>query len=353
MDLKTSEVAKVIGRIVNKPKVEGDKRMDRLRTKLEKELKRFIEDPTNMGIVDNITRHIAELEDITSDEVSKPSHDRAKTNVAVASSRMRRTHYAAYMAGKWSDSDDLGDDFKSWMHNAAADGAISLGETIDQAVKNSKAGFEEKGLLKVFRSGAYEDARRFLDLSKPFHPDSPLTKYNSARVDILSKEPERRRLGIETLLSIKPPSDQSRRAEISWHLNNYECFKNSEHVVRHAIRTNDPDRLEIIDHQLKNNAEEAERLVDRISWDNQTEHNRLVMVTFSVGLAGCSYLGIDPDALTTVQDLIKHGVEIIAGLTNSTTGDEVLQASFIGDGGLAYFSGDEVLRATFGDGGLA
>lgn len=351
MDLKNTNIAKIVENLGKRK--QGDKNYEVVRSKLEEELRRFVDDSSNMGIVDNVMRYVNELEGIEMTDVSSSTFDRTQTNVVQASARVRRTHYAAYMAGKWSNSDEIGDDFKCWMHNSAADGAISLANLLDHILKKKTVANEDAGLVKVFRASAYEDAARFLDLSKPFAENSPLTKYNIARLDILSKEKERRRIGIDHLKNIQPPHSGARRPELSWHQNNYDCFRSSDFSVRQIIQTHDPDSLPVIEHRLEENANIAKELVSSSSWTNQTQLNRVVMVSFSVGVAGCSYLGIDPDALSIIQEFIQYAAESLPQLTEQLPSDEKERLAGLGDGGLAFIDGSDIVRATFGDGGLA
>ena len=326
---------------------------------------------TDSQLIERAWKLIIKLESIEKSRTTGHAYERASTNVVVASSRIRRTHYAAYMAGKLSTSEEVGERFKCWMHNAAAHGAITFAETIDDIVlsKRRKGSADELEILKVFRNGAFDDAARFIDLSAGFDRSSCLTAYNRAKLDVLSKEKSLRTDGINRLSSIDPPEQDCDATEISWHKNNFDMFCNGDLKVREVIQREDADKLPLIEHTLKRNCDAAVRIEGERGniWKNHSKKNTTAMAILSAGMAITSVPVLaDPEMRDSVMQLLSMGSDYLFALIESGSEPEHIQlASYLGDGGLAvqdaigldkignHSNTYQMIRATFGDGGLA
>ena len=342
-----------------------------IRDELSSILERYQEDQADPELIDRVWKLVLKLEEIREEDTTGYTYERAITNTIVTSSRIKRTHYAAYMAGKVSMYDTIGDKFKSWMHNAAANGAISVGDLLDDMLiklKDRGQDVDTCDLVRVFRNATFEDASRLLDHSLYFDPYSPLTSYNKAKLDILSKERQLREAGIEKLMGIEGPQDNCHPAELAWHQNNFDMFSQVDKKMTSIIRTQDGDKFIRIEHGLKSNNDSAKRTEAARGdiWKNQTRQNRMVVVGTSVGIL---IAGVTPFAVPESAEFLKHilaySVEQLISYLNtgaetemafSTLGD----VSTLGDGGLAVHGSEklsstasEVMRATFGDGGLA
>ena len=338
----------------------GDDYFRAIRNKIADLLARWHENPGNAALADKAYKLLDRMSDIRKDDTSGHTYDRAHTNSVVIPSRMRRTHYAAYLAGKLSTSDDIGDHFKSWMHNAAANGAVSLSETLDDFINENRPTFPNTGveLLQIFRNGAIEDAMRFISIAESFDRislPSVLTQYNKAKLNILSADPDLRHIGITQLRNLQPPLRGCHPAEISWHEDNYSSFLKRDDRIKKIIRTHDADSLAIIEHTLRINAEQACQIKNEIQeekgdlWGQHTEMNRKVVATLAVGTLVTGLAVQDKDTLLAIAEFVRMSVDALSVVAPST------EAASLGDGGLAQPSlmASEAVRATFGDGGLA
>lgn len=348
---------------------EGNEEFDQIREDLERVLELYASNITDSELIQRAWDLVVKLEGIQNGETSGFTYERATTNIVVTSSRIKRTHYAAYMAGKISTYDDIGDKFKCWTHNAAAHGAISLGETIDEIllVEKKRSSSDLLDILRVFRNGAFEDASRFLDLSREFDRESPLTAYNSAKLDILSKDKNLRDEGIQRLCDINSPAQDCHPTEISWHKNNYNMFLGGDRKMKEIILTNDADKIPIIDAILKKNCDDATKISKERGdiWKNQTNKNNIAMTVVSTGVAVTSVpVMVSPELQDMLMQVLSVGSDYLFSFLDTGQPPEQIQiAANIGDGGLAVRelgavqnlteSTQQMLRATFGDGGLA
>ena len=352
-------------RLGSQPQTRMDHEFLAIRQELGGIVERYQQDQTDPDLIRRVWALVLKLEEITEEDTTGHTHERAVTNTVVTSSRIKRTHFAAYMAGKISMYDTVGDKFKSWVHNAAANGAISVGDLLDDILLRLKAQDRESEnyeIVKVFRNAAFEDAARLLDCSVHFDPSSPLTQYNKAKLDILSKERHLREEGIEKLLEIQGPQDDCHPAELAWHQNNYDMFNRVDKKMAGMIQTQDGDKYVRIEHGLKRNSDVAKSIESNRGniWQNQTKQNRLVVVgsLVGIGVAGVTPF-VDPESAELLKQVLAYGVELVVSYLD--TGTETQAAlSPVGDGGLAVrgaeqmsLAASEMIRATFGDGGLA
>lgn len=346
-------------------KTRADEEFLEVREELGEIIDRYQHDPSDGDLIGRAWKLVLKLEEVAEENTTGYTHERALTNTTVMSSRMKKTHYAAYMAGKISMYDTVGDKFKSWVHNAAANGTISVGELLEDVLltlRERNGASEVNDLVKLFRDATFEDAARLLDYSVHFDPHSPLTLYNKAKLDILSKERNLREAGINKLLTIQGPKDDCHPAELAWHQNNFDMFSHIDRKMTKIIQTQDGDKYVRIEHGLQMNSDRAKSIEKSRGdiWQNQTKQNRLVAVgtTVGIGVVGVSPFVV-PESVELLKQVLVHGVDLMIGYLD--TGVE-RQAAFssLGDGGLAVsgteqlsVAASEMIRATFGDGGLA
>ena len=344
------------------------KKFLRLREELEDVLSKYGENPTDTELIDRSSQLLSKLEQVKKEETQGYDYERAVTNTAITSSRIKRTHYAAYIAGKTSGAEDIGDKFKCWMHNSAANGAMVLGETLDDIIllhHKEKLKSNTVELIKVFRNGAFEDAARILVLSESFDSDSPLTRYNKAKLDILSKQQNLRENGIDALINIDPPNSDCHPAEIAWHKNNFEMFSGNDNKMRNIIETHHAYKLTEIKSNLKKNhkiAKNIEKARGNI-WIHETSRNKLSITVSNIGsILMLIYMAVVPENQALIMELLVNSANWIFNTANAAESFQYTNA-LIGDGGLAstveYVDKDimntarELLRTTFGDGGIA
>ena len=152
-----------------------------VRNDAEKILGEFKKDPLNTDLVEKCTHLVRRIENLNADKISSVNFLRSRSNIVYISALAKRTHYAAYMAGVWSADSSISKPFKAWMHNSAADSAISLYEAALPFVtgKKNKA---TRLLLSIFAEGAIHDAQRFLDMADKHFPECAVTRYNKAKL---------------------------------------------------------------------------------------------------------------------------------------------------------------------------
>ena len=326
---------------------------------------RYQVDPGDGDLIRRASKFVLKLEEIIEEDTTGYTRERAATNTVVISSRIKRTHYAAYMAGKISMYDKVADKFKSWAHNAAAYGAIQVGELLDDILLRLGAQIEEEefnDFVRIFRNATFEDAARLLDYSVHFDPHSPLTQYNSAKLDILSKERHLREAGIEKLLEIQGPKEDCHPAELVWHQNNFDMFSRVDRKMVGIIQTQDGDKYVRIKHGLQRNNDLAKSIENQRGniWQNQTRENRVVVVGTNVGIGIIGVLPfVVPESAELLKQALAHGVDLMVNYLDTGVERQAALGS-LGDGGLAVTSTEqfsvaasEMIRATFGDGGLA
>lgn len=366
-----NQLAKKISEIVTShpPEKHADKQFEVLRSRVEEVLGLFAEDNFNTRIVDEANRIIYELESILVEDMTGFTFERARTNPVIISSRIKQTHYAAYLAGKYSEAEDIGDKFKCWMHNAAANGAVMLGEAIDESMVNIEGEHKRDNfkILRVFRNGAFEDAARFLSFSLRYDPESALTQYNIAKLDVLSKDPALRENGVANLARIRAPKENPfHPADIAWAHNNYDMFVGKgeessppDRIVRKIIATHYANQIGVIEQVLRNNLKVAIELEKDKGdiWKKEKRKSKAYLITSTVGLLVLGLMAIYPEIKPIAQDFLRVLSENLYAIVYSGVGETTAQLATLGDGGLAGTSvvnvAFESSRAVFGDGGLA
>src|SRR5262249_29261875 len=118
-------------------KAGGNKAYLQIRTDARTILDQFKEDPLNTHLVEECNTLVRRLEQLNSKQLSRTNYLRSRSNIVYISALAKKTHYAAYMAGAWSNDQSISKPFKAWMHNSAAHGAISLYEAALPFAKGS------------------------------------------------------------------------------------------------------------------------------------------------------------------------------------------------------------------------
>ena len=335
----------------------GDRVYEEIRTKAEGILDQFREDPHNPALIEECARVVRSLETLNTTELSSIIYQRSRSNIVYISAVSKRTHYAAYMAGVWSEDPSISKPFKAWMNNSAADGAISLYEAAYPLIKpkqnNSEENTEDKlkdesnrKLLSIFAEGAIDDAGRFLEMADRHFPGGAITRYNRARMDIYHVELDRLRQGVENLKSIPCPSDDSEAPELFWHIDNYESFLHDK-MMRDRIQNETPENLQRIDEVLRKNSGEARmRKEARGSklWDPYSSRSKALLVGAATGIVMTLYAVLgdfplsDLIGIATAHADVVSAAAVVDGV--SSTSDVLGRLDFtrtigFGGGGLA------------------
>jgi ribosomal protein L29 len=335
-----------------------DDEFNELRGEAGRLLQQLAIDGDNSKVISEIQRAIARFETLSKAKISDVNRQRSVVNQAVLSSRIRSTHYAAYIAGRFGNSDGVGNKFKCWLHNIAAHSATEAAFVIEilSNIAEPKSGDKDIiNVAKVFQNSALVDARRFLAWAQTYDRGSVLTAYNTARLDICSRVPDQISFGIEALLSIREPSSHAEGPDISWHQNNLESF-NTDANLNQLIRKHAAHRHVLIKAKLEENSRIAGEILESRGsdlWKGEHLPNRIAYGAFAATFLTVGIFAYDN------TDLIAKGWELstdiydylYAILSHSDAHQETAALiAAAGDGGLA----DKTLfaRATFGDGGL-
>lgn len=323
-----------------------DKRYVRLRTKAEDLLIQYSQNPLDMDLIEQCDRLVDELKSLNSSEMSNMNYQRSQGNVVYISAQSKRTHYAAYVAGKWSTDKKLSGAFKAWMHNSAADGAISLYEAIE-LVERSVPGASDAfgmGMLKVFGQGSRHDGRRFLDLADEYYPSCVVTTYNRAKLDVFSRKPAGITNGVIALKNIPAPEHDCHPAELSWHIDNASSFDH-DFMLREILSAENPDDIERIEHTLQLNGSVAEAILKargESTWDKQTNYTKVLVVAAATGIAATLWVILGDGDITRLLEFLAVHSRIAEG---------AVEEYLAGGGGL--FEELQQVRTVFGGGGLA
>ena len=329
--------------------VSGRNRADeaylQLRQEAESILEQYKEEPLNTGLVEECIRLVRRIENLESSKLSSVSYMRSRSNIVYISAIAKRTHYAAYMAGVWSSDGSISKPFKAWMHNSAADGAISLYEATYPFVKNAGDDINRR-LLSIFSENAMLDAEVFLEMSDKYFPECTVTKYNRARVDIYHVERDRVRQAPPPLLSITSPSDSSEAPELLWHKDNYESFAGDE-LMRERIELETPEMLIRVTEVLRKNHDEARLEMDKRGgelWKSYRPYAKAALVGAATGTVAILYAMFgDPSLLDLITLASAHGDVITAAQESHD--------ALLGGGGLANLDFKRAIG--FGGSGLA
>src|SRR5258706_599649 len=119
--MATSPLKSLIAKL-RAPEPDGDETFMKLRTELVTVLDLYDKDRSDDQAFQKISELIESFRRFEGTASKVQASPRAMLNVAVASSRIQRTHFAAYAAGKYASRKDVPGRFKAWMHNAAANG---------------------------------------------------------------------------------------------------------------------------------------------------------------------------------------------------------------------------------------
>ncbi len=242
-----------------------DRHYEAIRAQARTLLDEYRKDPLNIDLAVECDRLVQELENLDLKEMTESNADRSRANIVFISAQTKRTHYAAYMAGCVSSNQHVGDAFKAWMHNAAADGAISLYEAIRAVTQRHRSESQESELLRVFGNGAFLDARRFLTRAAEYYPECVLTHYNEAKILMLAGATTEDRgkigAGINQLKGIHPPANDCHSAELVWHGNIYETYAQGETHLRKIIGSFKEDEVPRLDQVFQTNANIAKKIL--------------------------------------------------------------------------------------------
>lgn len=309
----------------------------------------FADDPLNMSLAARCSDHLRDLDNLSRDSMSQRMFGRSRANIVSISAMTRRTHYAAYYAGMWRADKTLGRAFKAWMHNGAAHGAISLFECIMQlhdSLGDTQISEETHNWLQVldaFGEAALNDAQEFLSIADDFYPGCAASIYNRAKLDILVERDVK--LACRKLLDIKPCEETCHPAELRWHIDNYESFKQGDYLMRKRIEIEEAQFLAKIEAVLEHNYKHARDLEEERGdlWVAHPKNQRAVILASICGVAAVTLLTYyGHDHVESVKGLLamQHNVvtsHLDAMGTGGLRGDvvrDVIQTFGMGTGGL-------------------
>jgi len=260
-----------------------------------------------------------------------------------------------WLESSYSTDPKIGNKFKCWIYNAAANSAMQLRESIMIGLADMNN--DNKAMLSAFADTAILDAQMYLNYSEDHDKSSVLTQYNKACIDILSGNENKKQFGIKTLMSIPPPNlDDSSAADLSWHIDNYDSFFRDSFNIKSAIESVDGADAVLIERRLFDNSNLANNIKNNRSdmWTQVDKSNKSLIVYTMVGCAIAGIAVASPEALSAIKDLIVSTHEIFAA-----TGDAGVGLATTGDGGIGIADMGSVndlknhlTRAAFGDGGI-
>jgi hypothetical protein len=385
-------IAKILGQVPSKsedphPIIETESHLAtqyvEMRERAAEVLKEFAKNPGDLRLVAKCDRIVAEfsrLHDLNSETggLDQADSSRLKTNIVTVAATSKRTHYAAYMAGKWGSDDTIEEPYRAWLHNAAADGAISLYEQLNLSTPHVQD-FASRRLLQVYADGAFFDASRFLDIADTIYPRCVITKYNRAKLEILEGGrtltegygEDLIRLGLRRVLDIPAPDKNAHFAELGWHENIYKSYehdglmreniasvgKHFEEQIKELLADNCTKSDDEIKRRLKLHSSamaKVEQPLDSVFYP-ASDRAKAVVVATATGavLVACAVASSVPwkDLADLVLQHIQFSHAFIAQATGglaTISGTDVIAAA---TGGLAHLPGPDLLAAATG--GLA
>ena len=260
---------------------------------------------------------------------------------------MRRTHFAAYTAGQYRNDPNIGDKYKNWMHNVAANGALSLHECIEDfsGLLNDQSELAKRS-IEMFSFAAREDAKLFIDISEQIDPKSCLTAYNRSKLAILTKQSDYVEYGVDKLLRIDGPTSDSHIPDLKWHMDNFDSFVDRDERVRRLIGTHVEHKRQSVHDRLEANSQRAAQLLADKGDDQQPKNtNRLAIAATSVGTVVTAALYFKPE----IAELLREVLQITMELFEANSTDQIQHVK-LGDGGVPFSS--RAAQVAFGDGGL-
>ena len=329
---------------------EHDELFDQKRAELQKLCEVYADNPLNPDFLEKGARLIVDFEEIASDDKkSKTTSDRARVNAVVTASRVRRTHYASYLAGKYSSDKNIGSDFKCWIYNAAAFSAIQLRKAIADGVENLPKNNLAIPQLSAFANSAIEEAEMYLDFANDHCKNSVLTRFNKAVLEIYSEDKDRIRFAIELLRGLEVPTESDSSACLTWHANNYGCYIDPYFRIKELLKTEDGNAAEEIRIRLLKNKEVANRIGkvrDKRGgrWEKESPRNLALVGCAIFGSAVSASVFLSPEAQQVLFEIISS----VGDLLGLTMGDGGVAA--VDGGGIA---GQVLAQVAFGDGGIA
>jgi hypothetical protein len=324
-----------------------DELFEAKRDELERLCNAYAEDPLNPDFIEKGVGLVDDFDGIAFKRASETTYGRAKVNAVVTASRVRRTHFAAFLAGKYANDPNVGMKCKCWIFNAAAFSALQLRQAIVEGVEFIEHGNHARAMLASFADSATEEAEMYLSRAHDFDKSSVLTAFNRACMDVMSGKPERIRLGIEHLKAIPQPNSDCHAAEMSWHIDNYLSLDGDKLGIKSTLQIEDGNAVAVIEEILRNNSDKAKSIKDKRAdlWEKEHKTNKALVAAVVVGSVLVGSLFVTPDAQAAMQSIVQSAGDILA-------------FNMMGDGGIAALEytenlGIQLARASFGDGGIA
>ena len=352
----------------------------RLRTQAQELVQQYLDNPCNVDLLAHSQDLVDSFQSI--DNPTESAEYRARVNIANMTGRMRRTHFTAYVTGKYSVDDRLPPIFKIWLHNAAANSAMDLMDCVsvmedcmradlgaDQQHANSLQ--RAPDVLRLFMNGAGEDAYRFLDIAYKYSGGESqcLTRFNQARLAAYRDNSE---LAVGRIEEIVLPQENDHPAVLQWHLDNLHSFQGDQ-KFEEKMKSAGSDAYDTVSTKLAICKDQAERYVnsrggpDRMWSEEKLSSEDKQRFRFSKAvIAGCgagsavlapiAYFWapeIHESLQYFIQAVADHAEAIADVGTSELANANVEYQVALGDGGWAITKDAGVLAATFGDGGWA
>lgn len=337
-----------------------DELFEQKRAELQRLCEVYAHNPLNPDFLEKGARLIVDFEEIASDnKASKTTSDRARVNAVVTASRVRRTHYASYLAGKYSSDKNIGSDFKCWVYNAAAFSAIQLRKAIADGVENLSKDNLAIPQLSAFAKSAIDEANMYLHFADDHCKNSVLTRFNKAVLEIYSEDKDRIRLAMEILRNLEVPTESDSSAYLTWHANNYDCYIDPYFRIEERLKTEDGNAADEIRIRLLKNKEEANR-IGKVRdqrggrWEKESPKNLALVGCAIFGSAVAASVFLSPEAQQVLMDIISSTGDLL----DLTMGDGGVAQIAMGDGSVAAMddggiAGQVLAQVAFGDGGIA
>ncbi len=359
---------------------------EKLRGRLQSALAAYSQNPFQIAFLHKASELLDDYRALTLDKLRRYNVDRALSNQVYLAAQAKRSHFASYLAGKCASDDEIDGACKATMHNAAADGAISLFQALTaiyqalpERTKERKLPDIEQGelatifdVLGMYAEAAYQDAVMLLDRAHDYFPNGAVTLYNRARLEAyVAKTPQDWQHCAATLRSLSSQGRLDRSAKdfhpvfISWHIDNHQSFMEKDGWLRRKITENlGKDEVVEISQMLKSSADPARRILDKhgheglwSDWEagkSGRTRGRVLITTTVVGALLSSAVALAGSQFQEVNEMLAFLHSLFtsqAELTNAAIEHQSNLPNYIQVATLD-FGGGGVLRATIGGGGV-
>jgi hypothetical protein len=302
-------------------------------------------------VIAEAERFSGELNTLNLSKMTKDHVARSRANQVALAGYLMRTHYSAYLAGKFSGSCRIGSLYRAWMHAIAGEGATHV-MTFLMDINPEGLDHEMAYMRKVLLNGSKLDSMRFCELAVQADPRCIIARHNLSKIELL--------LGLDfgvacdRMLSIKSPSfEHASHLEVTWHANHFDEFMR-EGRLRGIIAAGDERKLLEVELNYKRNMEDALAIQRR--WEREREQgvasNRspAMVATLTIGLllvmvlASASAHGQEMHfhALHSIQGALGAHADLVNHAATTVGGANILDPSASTIGGAQILSPESV-----------